>query len=100
MAPLLCRASKASRFKFGLEYTGADEALVIVEVLVNLTLLSQNFPWFETLGRFFNKDSSWSKELAESELMVELTEAPRLREISACGGNFLIDFQVESEIVT
>ena len=92
MAPLLCRASNASRFKFGLEYTGADEVLVIVEVLVNLTLLSQDFPWFETVDRFFNGDSSWSEELAESELMVELTEAPRLREFPACGGNFLINF--------
>ena len=63
-----------------------------VEVLANLILLFQNFSWFETLGYIFNEVSSWSKELAESELMVELTEAPCLREIPAFGGNFLIDF--------
>ena len=44
IALLLCRASKAARFKFGLEGIGAEMALVVGEVLVNLTLLFQTFP--------------------------------------------------------
>ena len=92
IAPLDCSASKAVRFRAGREGMEAAEVPAATEVSLNWTLLSQTLTWSEMLVRFRFEESPRSEEQQAFELVVEFSELPRSREISACGGNFLINF--------
>ena len=92
MAPLLCRASKAARFKFESDGADAAVALVVITVSLNLTLPLQTKPWLELWDCFRIEESSWSEEPLEFELVVEFSELLHSRELSAWDGNFLMNF--------
>ncbi len=83
MAPLLCRASKAAKFKFELDGAGAEVALVVITESLNPTLLSLPEPCPEVCELFRIEKSSRSEEPLENELVFEFSELLRSREPSA-----------------
>ena len=89
MAPLFCRASKASRFRLILEGAEVVVALVVITESLDSTLLLLPELCPEVWEVVRKEKSPWTEELPESD---EVSELPRSREVCAWDGNFLMNF--------
>ena len=74
MAPLVCSASKAARFRAGREGVEAAEVPAATEVSLNWTLLLQTLTWLEMLVHFQFDESPRSEEPLVFVLVVEFLE--------------------------
>ena len=88
MAPLLHRASKASKFRSKLgEIVGAVALDVTSASSDSISVVPELCP--EVWEVFRNERFSCTKELPEND---EVSELPRSREVRASDGNFLMNF--------